>query len=93
MHNILTCYSLNLQSKIIIACKIINLAVRGCIARVTVVCQCVCLLPGQMALNCFNSVNKALVATVTNGKTSVLLKNTAKRSVKRIKSFKSLNNL
>ena len=31
----------------------------------TVVCQCVCvcLLPGQMALNCFNSANTALVAT------------------------------
>ena len=47
--------------------RVINLAVRGRIARVTVVCQCVCLcvclLPGQLALNCFNLANMALVAT------------------------------
>ena len=42
---------------------LINLAVHGRIARVTVVCQCVCLLPRQMALNCFNSANTTLVAT------------------------------
>ena len=46
----------------------VNLATRG---RITVVCSVrvlvrararVC-VPGQMALNCFNSANKALVAT------------------------------
>ena len=56
---------------------------KGCSNLSVCVCMFVCLLPRQMALNCFNS------SIVDRSKTSVLLKNTA-RSVEQIKSFISL---
>ena len=74
--------------------KIINLAVRGRIARVTVVCQCVCVCVCVCVSDTrANGFELLLLGKQGTSKTSVLLKNTAKRSVKQTKSFKSLKNL
>ena len=80
------------------ACSIFNHTVCGHTATVTVVWQCVCVsVTRANGFELLYSANMALVPshqTIVDGnKISVLLKNTAKRSVKRRKSFKCLKNL